>query len=60
MANFWDMLLLFVVIALILLGTISFMLFVRRIIINTTPKNESTELNEKLDRIIMLLEKQSK
>lgn len=60
MANFGDMLLLFVVIALILLGTISFMLFVRRIIINTTPKNESTELNEKLDRIIMLLEKQSK
>ncbi|MFF3100058.1 DUF4083 family protein [Viridibacillus arvi] len=60
MANFGDMLILFVVIALILLGTISFMLFVRRIIINTTPKNESTELNEKLDRIIMLLEKQSK
>ncbi|MEK4761038.1 DUF4083 domain-containing protein [Viridibacillus sp. FSL E2-0187] len=60
MANFGDMLILFVVIALILLGTISFMLFVRRIIINTTPKNESNELNEKLDRIIMLLEKQSK
>ncbi|KOO48804.1 DUF4083 family protein [Viridibacillus arvi] len=60
MANFGDIIILFVVIALILLGTISFMLFIRRIIINTTPKNESTELNEKLDRIIMLLEKQSK
>ncbi|MFE6167840.1 DUF4083 family protein [Viridibacillus arvi] len=60
MDNFGDLLILFVVIALILLGTISFMLFIRRIIINTTPKNESTELNEKLDRIIMLLEKQSK
>ncbi|MGE7923952.1 DUF4083 family protein [Viridibacillus arvi] len=60
MANFGDLLILFVVIALILLGTISFMLFIRRIIINTTPKNDSTELNEKLDRIIMLLEKQSK
>lgn len=54
--------LLFICLALILLGTISFMLFVRRIIINTTPtpKNEYTELNEKLDKIIMLLEKQSK
>ncbi|MGE7624939.1 DUF4083 family protein [Viridibacillus sp. NPDC096237] len=52
--------LLFICFSLILLGTISFMLFVRRIIINTTPKDESTELNEKLDKIIMLLEKQSK
>ncbi|MGE7835118.1 DUF4083 family protein [Viridibacillus arvi] len=60
MANFGDIIILFVIIALILLGTISFMLFIRRIIINKTPKNESTELNEKLDRIIMLLEKQSK
>ncbi|OMC78439.1 hypothetical protein BK130_20365 [Viridibacillus sp. FSL H8-0123] len=52
--------LIIIVIALMILGTISFMLFIRRIIINTTPKNESTELNEKLDKIIMLLEKQSK
>ncbi|ETT80877.1 DUF4083 family protein [Viridibacillus sp. FSL R5-0477] len=59
MFNVGDMLII-IVIALMILGTISFMLFIRRIIINTTPKNESTELNEKLDKIIMLLEKQSK
>lgn len=56
-----DFLYLAVIIVLLLLGVVSFTLFIRRILINTnTNNNASNEINKKLDRIIELLEKQSK
>ncbi|MBK3496856.1 DUF4083 family protein [Viridibacillus sp. YIM B01967] len=60
MDSLGSILLIVICISLIILGTVSFMLFIRRIIINTSPKNESAQLNEKMDKIIELLEKQSK
>ncbi len=45
-------------ILLIILFFVSFMLFIRRILINQRPEtNDSQNINEKLDRIIELLEK---
>lgn len=45
-------------ILLIILFFLSFMLFIRRILINQRPEtNDSQNINEKLDRIIELLEK---
>lgn len=50
-----------VIISLLLLGAISFTLFVRRLLINTkVNSNNSDDINKKLDRIIELLENQSK
>lgn len=45
-------------ILLIILFFLSFMLFIRRILINQRPEiKDSQNINEKLDRIIELLEK---
>ncbi|MFD2212109.1 DUF4083 domain-containing protein [Metabacillus endolithicus] len=50
-----------VIISLLLLGAISFTLFIRRLLINTKANvSTSDDINKKLDRIIELLEKQSK
>ncbi|WP_064092423.1 DUF4083 domain-containing protein [Rossellomorea aquimaris] len=50
-----------VIISLLLLGALSFTLFIRRLLINTKFKsNTSNDINKKLDRIIELLEKESK
>jgi Domain of unknown function (DUF4083) len=51
-----------VIISLLLLGAISFTLFIRRLLINTKVRvsTSSDDINKKLDRIIELLEKQSK
>jgi hypothetical protein len=49
-----------VIISLLLLGSISFTLFIRRLLINTRGNvNTSDDINKKLDRIIELLENQS-
>ncbi|EDL66602.1 DUF4083 domain-containing protein [Bacillus sp. SG-1] len=56
-----DFLYLAVIISLLLLGAISFTLFIRRLLINTkVTSNTSDDINKKLDRIIELLEKHSK
>ena len=50
-----------IIISLLLLGAISFTLFIRRLLINTKANvSTSDDINKKLDRIIELLEKQSK
>jgi len=50
-----------VIISLLLLGAISFTPFIRRLLINTKANvSTSDDINKKLDRIIELLEKQSK
>ncbi|MEH6942206.1 DUF4083 domain-containing protein [Bacillus sp. JJ722] len=47
-----------IVFSLLLLGGISFILFLRRMLFNlTTSKQKSIEIEKKLDRIIELLEK---
>ncbi|MBS4200126.1 DUF4083 family protein [Bacillus sp. FJAT-49732] len=53
---------LFVIIyLLLLLGAVSFILFIRAMLINAKAKNSaSDDINNKLDRIIQLLEKQDK
>ena len=57
-----DILFLIIVFGLIIIGVLSFTLFIRRILINTTPRSNYTpsnnnELEQKLDKIIDLLEK---
>ena len=48
-------------ILLVLLGAVSFGLFIRRLLINSKVNNNtSNDINQKLDRIIDLLEKQTK
>ncbi|MBS4199144.1 DUF4083 family protein [Bacillus sp. FJAT-49732] len=48
-------------ILLLLLGVISFALFIRRMLINTKANNsDPSDINKKLDKIIELLEKQDK
>jgi hypothetical protein len=55
-----DMVFLILVLLLLLVGALSFTLFIRRIVVNSNSNlRESDELNKKLDRIIELLEKQS-
>lgn len=49
----------FIIIAFIVLGVVSFTLFIRRSSRNSAAKiNQTAELNQKLDRIIELLEKE--
>lgn len=49
-----------VVILLIVLGSVSFAMFIRRLLINfQVMNNTSIELNKKLDKIIKLLENKS-
>lgn len=56
-----DLLFQVIIFSLLLLGAVSFMLFIRRLLINTNVhQNASDEINKKLDRILELLEKQSK
>ncbi|MGD6801897.1 DUF4083 domain-containing protein [Rossellomorea aquimaris] len=46
---------------LLILGAVSFSLFVRRLLVNSSRSHTNNEdINRKLDRIIELLEKQSK
>lgn len=46
------------IIVLILLGSVSFILFIRRLLINTSTQNTKTSsMEKKLDKIIELLEK---
>lgn len=54
-----DFLYLGLIISLLVLGFVSFTLFIRRLLINTKGNNSSDEINKKLDRIIELLEKQT-
>ncbi|MBW8347870.1 DUF4083 domain-containing protein [Bacillus sp. IITD106] len=55
-----DVLFQTVFILLLLLGAVSFTLFIRTILINTKAKTSaSNDLNQKLDKIIELLEKQN-
>ncbi|MCM3122831.1 DUF4083 family protein [Mesobacillus sp. AQ2] len=50
-----------IVIVLIILFVVSFTLFIRRIIINTSSKSTQTnEIEKKIDKIIDLLEKNNK
>ncbi|NQD64415.1 DUF4083 domain-containing protein [Bacillus haikouensis] len=56
-----DYLYLAFIICLLILGAVSFARFIRSLLINTKLNfNNSDEINKKLDRIIELLEKQSK
>ncbi|QED48008.1 DUF4083 domain-containing protein [Cytobacillus dafuensis] len=49
------------IISLLLLGAVSFTLFIRRLLINSKVNySTSDDINKKLDKIIELLEKQSK
>jgi hypothetical protein len=58
--NLGDLLFQFVFFSLLLLGTVSFTLFIRRIIINRKQEvHTSDDINKKLDRIIELLENQN-
>ena len=59
-----EILYLIIVFGLILIGVLSFTLFIRRLLINTTQKtnytpSNSNEIEQKLDKIIDLLEKDS-
>ncbi|QFF99888.1 DUF4083 domain-containing protein [Psychrobacillus glaciei] len=61
-----EILFLTVIFSLILIGVLSFTLFIRRILINTshrqnpqTSMNSYQQIEQKLDRIIELLEKKS-
>ena len=55
-----DIITLIIILSLIMLGIISFTLFIRRLLINTTPRSFHTssesDIDKKLDKIIMLLE----
>ncbi|MCJ7841971.1 DUF4083 domain-containing protein [Lederbergia sp. NSJ-179] len=54
-----DIIFLCIFIGLIALFVVSFMLFIRRLIINSSEKgNQSVEIEKKLDKIIELLEKE--
>ncbi|MGM0864555.1 MAG: DUF4083 domain-containing protein [Bacillota bacterium] len=55
-----DFLFLAVIISLILLGAVSFTRFIRKLLINTKENINTDDINKKLDRIIELLEKESK
>lgn len=56
-----DLLFQVILFSLLLLGAVSFTLFIRRLLINTkVNEHHSDEISKKLDRIIELLEKQSK
>ena len=56
-----DIIFFVVVILLIVLGTVSFAMFIRRMLINfQVMNNTSIELNKKLDKVIELLENNSK
>lgn len=47
-----------IIFALLLIGTVSFTLFIRRLLINTSRNHQnSNSIEEKLDKIISLLEK---
>ncbi|MFI8575422.1 DUF4083 domain-containing protein [Rossellomorea aquimaris] len=59
--NLGDLLFQFVFFSLLLLGIVSFTLFIRRLIINRKKEvHTSDDINKKLDRIIELLEHQNK
>jgi len=50
-----------IMILLILLFVVSFMLFIRRLVVNSSLKNNHSEdIQKKLDKIIDLLEKEKK
>ncbi|MBO8173309.1 MAG: DUF4083 family protein [Bacillaceae bacterium] len=50
-----------VVIALVILFVISFTLFIRRLLVNSTEKvNQLRQIEKKLDQLIELMEKQNK
>ena len=55
-----DIITLIIILSLIMLGVISFTLFIRRLLIKTTPRSSHTSsesgIDKKLDKIIMLLE----
>lgn len=55
-----DIITLIIILSLIMLGVISFPLFIRRLLIKTTPRSSHTssvsDIDKKLDKIIMLLE----
>jgi len=58
--NFMGYLLTFVSIALVLLGAVSFTLFIRRLLeYSRMRKNYYKEVNHKLDKILGLLEKKT-
>lgn len=55
--NIGDILFQLIIFCLVLTGVISFTLFIRRILINTKVQSQASyDLNQKLDRIIELLE----
>ncbi|MFI8684575.1 DUF4083 domain-containing protein [Rossellomorea sp. NPDC077527] len=55
-----DVLYLIVILLLLLVGALSFTLFIRKIVVNSKSSHHaSDEMNKKLDRIIELLEKQN-
>ncbi|MED5247498.1 MULTISPECIES: DUF4083 domain-containing protein [Priestia] len=59
--NLLSIVYLVIVIGLIALFIVSFSLFIRRLLINSSLKtNHSIELDKKLDKIIELLEKEKK
>ncbi|WP_415813288.1 DUF4083 family protein [Mesobacillus thioparans] len=59
--NIASLIILGIVIILIILFVVSFTLFIRRMIINTSAKRiQTTEIEKKLDGIIALLEKNNK
>ncbi|XXM71075.1 DUF4083 domain-containing protein [Lysinibacillus sphaericus] len=58
--NFGDILFQLIVFSFIILAVVSFALFIRRMIINSNKQSHSAvDLNNKLDRIIELLEKKN-
>ncbi|WP_299742589.1 DUF4083 domain-containing protein [uncultured Rossellomorea sp.] len=58
--NLGDLLYQLVIFSLLLVGAVSFTLFIRRLIINHKKEVQaSDDLHKKLDRIIELLEKQN-
>ncbi|MFC7785345.1 DUF4083 domain-containing protein [Rossellomorea sp. GCM10028870] len=58
--NLGDLLYQLVIFSLLLVGGVSFTLFIRRLIINRKKEVQaSDDLHKKLDRIIELLEKQN-
>ncbi|WP_341357585.1 DUF4083 domain-containing protein [Rossellomorea sp. y25] len=58
--NLGDLLYQLVIFSLLLVGAVSFTLFIRRLIINRKKEVQaSDDLHKKLDRIIELLEKQN-
>lgn len=59
--NMGDIIYQIILLALIVLGVISFTLFIRRLLINSAVKNtHAKELGEKLDKIIEILERNNK